>query len=86
MITFNNIPTNIRVPGAYLEVDNSNALKGLLPWLQKALLIGWQLPSDPPSRARPCSLNYIQDFANSSRHIILDGDLPVRDSLSMNSH
>lgn len=39
-IAFNNIPTTIRTPGAYVEVDNSRALKGLLANPYKVLLIG----------------------------------------------
>ena len=39
-ITFNNIPPNIRTPGAFTEVDNSNALQGLLPWYQRVLILG----------------------------------------------
>jgi phage tail sheath gpL-like len=40
MITFNNIPTTQRTPGVYLEVDNSKALKGLLPNPHRVLIIG----------------------------------------------
>ena len=39
-ITFNNIPDTIRVPGAYLEIDNSRALKGLVQNPHKVLIIG----------------------------------------------
>ena len=45
MITFNNIPTSIRTPGVYLEVDNSRALKGLVQNPHKALIIGQKLAS-----------------------------------------
>jgi len=40
MIQFNNIPTTIRTPGAYVEIDNSRALKGLVQNPHKALIIG----------------------------------------------
>ena len=40
MITFNNIPTTLRTPGVYTEIDNSRALKGLLQNPHKALIIG----------------------------------------------
>lgn len=39
-VSFNNIPDTIRTPGAYVEVDNSRALKGLLANPYKVLLIG----------------------------------------------
>jgi len=40
MISFNNIPTTIRTPGVYLEVDNSRALKGLIQNPHRVLIIG----------------------------------------------
>ena len=40
MITFNNIPDTQRTPGVYAEVDNSQALTGLVANNHKALLIG----------------------------------------------
>ena len=42
-IAFNNIPTTIRTPGAFVEVDNSRALKGLLANPYKVLLIGQKI-------------------------------------------
>jgi len=39
-IAFNNIPTTIRTPGAYGEVDNSRALTGLAQNPQKVLIVG----------------------------------------------
>jgi len=42
-ITFNNIPTNLRTPGAYLEVDNSRALRGLIQNPHRALIIGQKI-------------------------------------------
>lgn len=39
-IQFNNIPDTLRVPGGYVEVDNSRALKGLIANPHKALIIG----------------------------------------------
>jgi phage tail sheath gpL-like len=39
-IVFNNIPDTVRVPGAYVEIDNSRALKGLVQNPHKALIIG----------------------------------------------
>jgi phage tail sheath gpL-like len=45
MVTFNNIPTTIRLPGSYTEVDNSRALKGTAANPQKVLILG-QMTSD----------------------------------------
>ncbi len=39
MITFQNIPTTYRTPGAYTEVDNSRALKGLVQQPHKVLIL-----------------------------------------------
>lgn len=39
-ISFNNIPDTIRTPGTYTEIDNSRALKGLVPNPHKVLIIG----------------------------------------------
>lgn len=39
-IAFNNIPTTIRTPGAYTEVDSSRALKGLVQNPHRVLIIG----------------------------------------------
>lgn len=39
-ISFNNIPDTIRTPGAYVEIDNSRAIKGLIQNPHKALIIG----------------------------------------------
>ena len=40
MISFNNINTDIRTPGAYIEIDNSRALTGLLQNPHKVLILG----------------------------------------------
>lgn len=39
-IEFNNIPTTLRTPGSYNEIDNSRALKGLFANPHVALIIG----------------------------------------------
>jgi len=39
-ISFNNISPDVRTPGAYIEIDNSRALKGLVQNPHKALIIG----------------------------------------------
>ncbi len=44
-ISFNNIPDTTRVPGAYVEIDNSRALKGLVQNPHKVLIVGQRLPA-----------------------------------------
>lgn len=39
MVSFNFVPANIRVPGAYAEIDNSKSLRGLLPAFNHRLLV-----------------------------------------------
>lgn len=43
MISFNDIATTIRTPGAYTEIDDSKALQGLVQNPHKALIIGQKL-------------------------------------------
>lgn len=51
MISFNNVPTSIRTPGVYIEVDPSRALKGLVQNPHRALILGQKItdavPADP---------------------------------------
>lgn len=44
-ISFNNIPTTIRTPGVYTEIDNSRALQGLTQNPHKVLILG-QMTAD----------------------------------------
>lgn len=44
-ISFNNIPNTIRTPGAYTEIDESRALKGLTQNPHLALIIAQKLPT-----------------------------------------
>ena len=46
-IIFNTIPTDIRTPGQYVEIDNSKALRGL-PSLNRR--IRWWATNCPPAR------------------------------------
>ncbi len=45
MVSFNTIPVNIRVPGQYIEIDNTKAVRGLPGMPRKLLVIGQQLSS-----------------------------------------
>jgi len=42
-IAFNNIPTTVRTPGVYAEIDNSRALQGLIQNPHKALILGQKI-------------------------------------------
>ena len=42
-ISFNNIPTTTRTPGAFAEIDNSRALQGLVPNPHKAIIFGQKI-------------------------------------------
>ncbi len=42
-ISFNLIPVNLKVPGAYVEIDNSNARQGVSIQPYKALMVGQRL-------------------------------------------
>lgn len=44
-ISFNQIPINLRVPGAYLEIDNTQAVTGLGILPAKVLVMGQMLPT-----------------------------------------
>ncbi|CAB5645894.1 phage tail sheath subtilisin-like domain-containing protein [Providencia hangzhouensis] len=55
MVSFNEIPSNIRVPLCYIEIDNSAAVTGTPPTLHKTLLLGLrgttgQIPAGEPFR------------------------------------
>ena len=45
-ISFNNIPTSIRTPGVYTEIDNSRALKGLIQNPHRTLILGQKTYGD----------------------------------------
>ena len=61
MITFTNIPTTIRTPGAYNEIDNSRALQGLTANPHKALIVGQKL-----SGATFVSVNVRKEITNET--------------------
>lgn len=52
-ISFNQIPIDIRTPGAYLEIDNSNALQGLPGIPSRILVIGGRLSTGTVAEAVP---------------------------------
>ena len=56
MISFNFIPSDIRVPGVYAEFDGSKAVTGLPPSPQKILLIGQRLATGTAPALTPVRL------------------------------
>lgn len=55
-ISFNAIPGSIRVPGSYVEIDNSRALRGLSDWPARVLLLGQKLSTGTVAAATPVRL------------------------------
>ena len=49
-ISFDAIPSNIRVPGAYFEISNSRALRGLPQFKQRIVVIGQRLSTGSVSQ------------------------------------
>jgi len=52
-ISFNGMPASIRVPGSYIEFDNSRALRGLTEWPARVLLLGQRLAAGTVAAATP---------------------------------
>jgi phage tail sheath gpL-like len=55
-ISFNAIPGSIRVPGSYVEIDNSRALRGLSDWPARVLLLGQRLSTGATPGLTPLRL------------------------------
>ena len=51
-ISFNQIPVDLRTPGAYVEIDNTNAVRGLVGMPSKILVIGQRKPEGQPPPIR----------------------------------
>ena len=52
-ISFNTMPASIRVPGSYIEFDNSRALRGLTEWPARVLLLGQRLAAGSVAAGTP---------------------------------
>ena len=52
-LSFNQIPINLRTPGAYIEIDNSAALRGLPGMPSRILVIGQRLAAGTVAEAVP---------------------------------
>ena len=52
-ITFSSIPSNVRVPGVYMEENTANALSGLAPQSDKLILIAQQLSTGSVASKTP---------------------------------
>lgn len=78
-ISFDFVPSTIRVPGAYAEVDNSKALRGLLPaFTQRILVIGQRHAAGSVAAAVPTMVLDSAEAAGffgqgSMLHRMLDG-------------
>lgn len=60
-ISFNAIPIDIRVPGAYIEIDNSAAVRGLPGIPAKILVLGQRLAAGSVAEAVPVQVLTAQD-------------------------
>jgi len=52
-ISFNGVPASIRTPGSYVEIDNSQALRGLTDWPAKVAILGQRLTTGTVAAAVP---------------------------------
>ena len=56
-IIFNTIPTDIRTPGQYVEIDNAKALRGLPSLNRRILVVGNKLPAGTAAPLTLCRVN-----------------------------
>ncbi|MCA3359208.1 MAG: phage tail sheath subtilisin-like domain-containing protein [Roseomonas sp.] len=63
-ISFNNIPNSIRVPGSYVEFDNSRALRGLNDWPTRVLIMGQRFLNGTIPAATPVRVTDLQQARN----------------------
>lgn len=56
MFSFNNVPVDIRVPGQYIEIDNSKAYQGLSGLPARALLIGQKTAAGTAAALTPVQI------------------------------
>jgi phage tail sheath gpL-like len=52
-ISFNAIPGSIRVPGSYIEIDNSRAVRGLSEWPARVVMLGQRTAAGTIAAATP---------------------------------
>ncbi len=52
-VSFNGIPVSIRVPGTYVEIDSSRAVRGLSAWPAKVLIVGQRLTAGTAAAGVP---------------------------------
>jgi phage tail sheath gpL-like len=64
-ISFNAVPGSIRVPGSYIEIDNSRAARGLSTWPARVVLIGQRRPGQGSvPGATPARVTSLQEARN----------------------
>ena len=56
-IIFNTIPTDIRTPGQYVEIDNAKALRGLPSLNRRILVVGNKPPAGTAAPLTLCRVN-----------------------------
>lgn len=59
-ISFNEIPANIRVPGVYSEIDNSQAVSGVQMLQYRILLLGQKLAAGTATALLPVRITSVQ--------------------------
>ncbi|WZB60883.1 hypothetical protein WJ970_24460 [Achromobacter xylosoxidans] len=78
-IIFNTIPTDIRTPGQYVEIDNSKALRGLPSLNRRILVVGNKLPTGTAAPLTLYRVNSGDEGATlSGRGSVLHEMLPAR--------
>ena len=65
MVSFSQIPSDTRVPGAYIEIDSSQAQRGLPGMPHKAIAIGQRLAAGQVAALVPMLVTNVEDAATS---------------------
>lgn len=77
-ISFNQIPVNLRVPGVYVEFDNSKAVKGLAGMPYRALLIGQRLAAGTVAALVPTRIS----SADQAREYFGQGSMLAQEAVA----
>lgn len=73
-MTFNTIPTNLRVPFAYVEFDNTNAVQGSAQQVYKGLVTGIKLAAGTANNNQP----YLVTSAAQAKTLYGEGSMIAR--------
>lgn len=74
MLSFNTIPSNLRVPFAYVEFDNTNAVQGSAQQVYKGLVTGHKLSGGSANLNQP----YLVTSAAQARTLFGEGSMLAR--------